>query len=42
MRVGMGEFCFLRVKDGSQLIYSASVAVAAQVGAKTLNPGTDR
>lgn len=38
----MGKFSFLRVKDGRQLIYSASVAVPAQVGAKSLNPGTDR
>lgn len=42
MRVGIGEFSFLRAKDGSQLIYSASVAVPAQVGAKSLNPDTDR
>lgn len=42
MRVGIGEFSFLRAKDGSQLIYSAPVAVPAQGGAKSLNPGTDR
>ena len=42
MRVGMGKFSILRVKDEYWHIYSASVAVSAQVGPKSLIPDLDR
>jgi len=42
MRVGMGEFSIFRVQDEYWPIYSASVAVSAHVGPKSLLPDSDR